>query len=605
MKKSFTIDIDFGFVALHLHKKLKIILLRHNTICKTQRIIMSDQDVPVGSDDELYQIEDDGNDEVNDSDEEYEEVPFEPIYPGLLVASEYLLMTVIGIGANADVWMAYSIKKKEYFALKIQKSEYVDDGRREVQIIRMINEYANKHPSEGIHCVKMLSSFIYQCVDETVDEDDDERIRMYVCSVYDLYACSINRLVDTGKYKYGLPIDVVKKMTRDILKGLVVLHDKLKIVHTDLKPHNVLLKGISDEMLNIINAFDAESLHNEIERITHEVSDPSALTDNIQTVCIDHIAPVVEFVRVYRKTNPRPDIEDPAEEEEDDEEPDHFYENSDTDPDEELINGESDDELDEAFADDNVNELDELGRAVTQQEIDPEKYPNERKQDVIDTLENLNYNGLRDLHTEIDVYDFTSLLNNRATSKDHATHLDDRYIFNPVTDITDFGNSWQYNTRTKKEIQDRRYRAIEVIMNIANGNRPCYTYKADIWSLGCMVFNMLTGFILFDVYEEPVNADLQHLFLIESFIGPIPNKMKKASLRCDYLFDKKRNYHIKNVKPFPKFSLENRLRDQFLFDEEEAKQIASFIRCCLTIDPNKRPSASALLSHPWLSATSN
>ena len=42
----------------------------------------------------------------------------------------------------------------------------------------------------------MLDYFVYA-------EDDETK---YVCSVYDLYAGSIQMVLNEGKYKYGLPI---------------------------------------------------------------------------------------------------------------------------------------------------------------------------------------------------------------------------------------------------------------------------------------------------------------------------------------------------------------------------------------------------------------
>jgi hypothetical protein len=39
-----------------------------------------------------------------------------------------------------------------------------------------------------------------------------------------------------------MPLWLVKKITRDVLLGLVYLHERCKIIHTDLKPENIMIK---------------------------------------------------------------------------------------------------------------------------------------------------------------------------------------------------------------------------------------------------------------------------------------------------------------------------------------------------------------------------
>ena len=37
----------------------------------------------------------------------------------------------------------------------------------------------------------------------------------------------------------GIPIEVVKIIAKQVLKGLVYLHEECDLVHTDLKPENI------------------------------------------------------------------------------------------------------------------------------------------------------------------------------------------------------------------------------------------------------------------------------------------------------------------------------------------------------------------------------
>lgn len=44
-----------------------------------------------------------------------------------------------------------------------------------------------------------------------------------------------------------MPLWLVKKITIDVLLGLVYLHEHCNIIHTDLKPENIMIKMEPDE----------------------------------------------------------------------------------------------------------------------------------------------------------------------------------------------------------------------------------------------------------------------------------------------------------------------------------------------------------------------
>ena len=58
--------------------------------------------------------------------------------------------------------------------------------------------------------------------------------------------------------------------------------------------------------------------------------------------------------------------------------------------------------------------------------------------------------------------------------------------------IADLGNSCWISQHFTNDIQTRQYRSPEVIL----GQK--YSTPADLWSLGCIVFELLTGDFLFD-----------------------------------------------------------------------------------------------------------
>jgi len=492
--------------------------------------------------------------------EEVMPIPEEIIYPGLVFKSDYILLKKIGYGNNAGVWMIYQISTKSYSAMKIQDYQCFNDGCREVAIIKTINNYCKANQNKNIYCVNMLDYFVYE-------EDEETK---YVCSVYDLYAGSIHMVINNGKHKYGLPISVVKKITKQLLLALVTLHGELKIIHTDIKPENILFKGMPDYQLKIMDMFTKSGFQQKYDDIYARFSkNNTRFSEELEILAMDSIKDICS-IETNIDTNEEfiPDDEDNDEDD--------------------LIEGEDDD-----YSEEEESESESEDGGNDNGEDNTLNVFNERKQSIDDIIENIDYTDIHNLEKEVG-YDFTTILNNRADTTDKREMIDDKYVFNCETALTDFGNSYFFDKRTRNEIQDRRYRAPEVVLDFN------YGYACDIWSLACVVFELLTGFTLFEPEDKPLNKDIHHLFMMEKSLGSIPLRMKKSSRRNKFLFDKKRNYHVKNIEPFVQTPLKQRLVQQFLFDEKDASEIYDFIVCGLKYEPAERSTASEMLNHPWL-----
>lgn len=462
--------------------------------------------------------------ESNDIDTE------EIIYTGLILNDKYILLKKIGLGNNAGVWMVYCFVDKNFLAIKIQDWQCYEDGCREVKIIKKINEFSKKNTN--VFCVNMLDFFIYKLNDDV----------QYVCTVYELYAGSIQMVLDEGIYKYGLPINIVKNIAKQLLQALNILHNNLKIVHTDIKPENILFKGMPKSHQKVIDLFNKSDFNMKYERVKDN-------PEKLQSLAMETVKEILLL---------------------------EFEINND----EEFIPDDEDEEENEDYMSDEGNYSDD--------NLEVEVI-NQRRQSVDDVID--DDTELYDLE-EIGEYDFVSVLNNRPVTTDKKQVIDEFSINNCQIALTDFGNSYFYDKRTKNEIQDRKYRAIEVILDIN------YGYAVDMWSFSCVIFELLTGFTLFDPETNILNKDIHHLYLIEKMLGPILPSMIKSSKRNKFLFDK--NNHIKNVKKFQIISLEERLINQYLFSPENAKEIANFLKCGLVYNPQKRKTAKEMLKHPWL-----
>ncbi|XXQ39234.1 Protein kinase domain-containing protein [Plasmodiophora brassicae] len=86
--------------------------------------------------------------------------------------------------------------------------------------------------------------------------------------------------------------------------------------------------------------------------------------------------------------------------------------------------------------------------------------------------------------------------------------------------VIDFGGATFEHERHARTVATRQYRAPEVILGLP------WSYPSDIWSLGCIFAELVTGDLLFNTHD-----DLEHLALMERVLGgPLPLSMAERAL---------------------------------------------------------------------------
>ena len=173
---------------------------------------------------------------------------------------------------------------------------------------------------------------------------------------------------------------------------------------------------------------------------------------------------------------------------------------------------------------------------------------------------------------------------------------DPKMIEKARTVVVDLGNACWTHRHFSEDIQTRQYRAPEVLI----GNK--YDTSADIWSLGCMTFELLTGDLLFDPRAgEEYERDEDHLAMFQELLGKIPKKLVLGGKYSKNLFDRKGNLkHIRTLKFWP---IEEVLHEKYHFSREDAEDVANFMLPLLEFDPKERATALACLSSDWLKET--
>ena len=77
--------------------------------------------------------------------------------------------------------------------------------------------------------------------------------------------------------------------------------------------------------------------------------------------------------------------------------------------------------------------------------------------------------------------------------------------------ICDLGGCSEANQGNRTIVTTRHYRAPEVVLGLG------WIYPTDMWSVGCILWELLTGKLLFDTHDN-----LEHLHLMERILGPLP-----------------------------------------------------------------------------------
>lgn len=135
--------------------------------------------------------------------------------------------------------------------------------------------------------------------------------------------------------------------------------------------------------------------------------------------------------------------------------------------------------------------------------------------------------------------------------------------------------------------------------------------SVDIWSFGCLVFELVTGRPLFCVPGSDFEDD-DHLLSLTARLGALPSRLFKLWKTSSLYFGsdgKLFNNQIGGVSEdreplvVPQQSMEELFdKAEPDIDEKEGYQVKKLIRRILDYDAAKRPSAAELLLDPWFCA---
>ncbi|XP_040268606.1 SRSF protein kinase 2 isoform X5 [Bufo bufo] len=175
--------------------------------------------------------------EILGSDDEEQEDPadyckggYHPVKIGDLFNGRYHVIRKLGWGHFSTVWLCWDMQGKRFVAMKVVKSaqHYTETALDEIKLLRCVRESDPGDPNKDM-VVQLIDDFKISGMNG-----------IHVCMVFEVLGHHLLKWIIKSNYQ-GLPIRCVKSIIHQVLQGLDYLHSKCKIIHTDIKPENILM----------------------------------------------------------------------------------------------------------------------------------------------------------------------------------------------------------------------------------------------------------------------------------------------------------------------------------------------------------------------------
>lgn len=561
------VDGSMGMHDQHTQSKLKDTLKKldpvsftlgddHETDTHAESGVPLDSVTDLSIDDSIFQdAADDACDEqekVNLRHEEcvddYKVGGYHPAYIGEEYnGGKYVLVRKLGWGYFSTVWLAKDLAKNRHVALKIIKSakSYRETAIDEIKILSKVNMTDENHPGHE-NLVELLDYFEHEGPNGA-----------HICMVFEVLGENLLNLIRRYRHR-GLPVKFVKQIAKQSLLALDFLHRKCGIIHTDIKPENLLIK-INDIESLVSFIEESEWEKRLLKRISSRIlSSKSQIIDT--SLLNSKSSRDFRNMTKYKRTNSGVIIG--------------------SQPLPSPLRTHSAVYLTSPMS---ISKDVPIGL--------PPSAPNTQTNNSLASSSFPNRMSYKDVQRMMkSKEDSENNLFNYKPPTDDELHDDD--IIN--IKIADLGNAcWTYKHFTN-DIQTRQYRSPEVIL------KSNWGASSDIWSLGCLIFELLTGDFLFDPSESDKFAkNDDHLAQIIELLGPLPKSIVKSGKYGDNYFhkDHKTLRRITNLKPWP---LESVLLEKYKFSEQDSIDISNFLKGMLILDPELRMDAAGLSNHYWL-----
>ena len=617
-----------------------------------------DEEEEEEDEEEEEEEEEEAGEEILGSDNEEQENPkdyckggYHAVKIGDLFNQRYHILRKLGWGHFSTVWLSWDLKCLRFVALKIVKSakHYTEAALDEIKLLQCARD-SDQTDDNRFKTVQLLDDFKINGPNGT-----------HVCMVFEVLGNNLLKLIIKSNY-HGIPLQNVKIIVKQVLQGLDYLHRKCKIIHTDMKPENVLM------------CVDEEH----VKRLAQEATDwqrygikpsGSAISTAPQLIQKVATAPVInssvnnlnengtgEGGKLSKKKRKRLRLKEKRFK--------ALLEK--TEKQIELAQRENLNLLPVPHNkyDENkrLSKLIELNDDILN--IETAAYTQQQATATIASNDSSNVNNSESKQkpiaaaaaavTEINGVDVSNLNKNQKkrlkkklkkqqqqqqqpNKEDEEEVSEDVKLESSTTEAAIQENSDDKCAATKAVEEEENKKPMkpnpvtEVISNeselqvkIADLGNACWTYhhftediqtrqyrslevilgsgystSADIWSLACMAFELATGDYLFEPHSgDNYTRDEDHIAHIIELLGPIPYQIVGCGKYSKEFFTKRGE--LRHINQLRPWELYEVLREKYEWNPKDAAEFSDFLVPMLSYDINSRATALECLNHAWI-----
>ncbi|KAG0368457.1 serine/threonine protein kinase, CMGC group [Mortierella sp. AD032] len=431
-----------------------------------------------------------------------------------------------------------STAENRHVALKVVKSaaHYTETAVDEIKLLERVVK-ANPDAPGRKYVVELLDHFMHRGPNG-----------LHVCMVFEVLGENLLSVIKRYRHQ-GIPIHLVRQIIHQVLMGLDYMHRECGIIHTDLKPENVLVcvEDVEQVVKGLIGDLDYT------DPVALAKAGRSAKTKIIGSRPLTHGASGSQ----NGKDQGEPSSSSSA----------AAYTTS--TPYNTMTKNQK------------KKLRQKLNKQGTQGTVEDEHTSPDTETPLTTatlerTMSDIKLDGNMEPTPKAEEAQETATLPRRISVK-----------------IADLGNACWEDHHFTNDIQTRQYRSPEVILGAKWGP------STDVWSVACMAFELITSDYLFDPQSgASYSKDDDHMAQIIELMGNFPKKLALNGKYSQELFNRKGELrHIHKLRMWP---LQDVIHEKYLMPRSDADFLADFLTKMLVLDPAQRSAAEQMSQHPWL-----